>query len=122
MKKHIWKVFGFAGWFITLLGIIMGLLYGSIVMGAELYGSALLVVVGIIFILVGEFLLAERSKLPYNMIWQALSIGGAFSLTVGIIWLVIQFLQTYSSWFSIIILLALGISLVIIGESIKFEA
>jgi len=121
MKKHIWKVFEFAGWFITLLGIIFGLLYASISFEAEAYGSAMLIVIGVIFVLVGEYLLGEENFPKYNMVWQALSIGGAFSLTVGIIWIVIQFFAIYESWFGIIILLALGVTLIMVGESVKFK-
>ena len=121
MKRHLWKIFGFSGWFITLIGIIFGMLYASIAFGEQIYGAALLIVVGIILILIGEYLLGEYAKSTYSMVWNAVSIGGAFSLTVGIIWLVIQFLQLYESWFGIAVLLAIGIGLIIIGESIKFE-
>jgi len=120
MKKHIWKVFEFSGWFVLLVGIIFGLLYASINVGVQSYGALLLIVLGIIFILIGEYLLEESSK-KYSMIWNALSMGGAFSLTVGIIWIAIQFLETYESWFGIAVLLAIGVALIILGESVKFE-
>ncbi|MFO7872516.1 MAG: hypothetical protein R6U26_02615 [Candidatus Undinarchaeales archaeon] len=121
MKQHIWKIFEFSGWFILLVGIIFGLLYGSMSMGVQMHGALFLIVLGIIFVLIGEYLLGEYSETKYSMIWNALSIGGAFALTVGIIWLVIQFLETYRSWFGILVLLAVGIGLIIFGESVKFE-
>ncbi len=121
MKQHIWKIFEFSGWFILLVGIIFGLLYGSMSMGVQMHGALFLVVLGIIFVLIGEYLLGEYSESKYSMIWNALSIGGAFALTVGIIWLVIQFLETYRSWFGILVLLAVGIGLIIFGESVKFD-
>jgi cell division protein FtsW (lipid II flippase) len=123
MKRHLWKIFEFSGWFITLVGIIFALLYASISVGAELYGAVVLIAVGAVLILVGEYQISEETgdKSKFFMIWQALSIGGAFSLTVGIIWLAIQFLASYESWFSIVILLALGVGLIIVGESIKLE-
>ena len=55
------------------------------------------------------------------MIFNALSIGGAFSLTVGIIWLVIQLLENYQSWFAVAVMLAIGVGLIVVGESIKVE-
>ncbi len=121
MRRHVWKVFEFSGWFITLVGIIFGLLYASMSIGVELYGAGLLIVLGIIFVLVGEYLIGESEKSRYLMVWNALSIGGAFSLTVGIIWILLQFLEVYESWFGILVLLAVGIGLIIIGESIKVE-
>lgn len=121
MKKHIWKIFEFSGWFILLIGIIFGLLYGSMSMGAQMHGALFLVVLGVAFVLIGEYLLGEYAESTYKMIWNAISIGGAFSLTVGIIWLVIQFLEVYESWSAILVLLAVGIGLIIIGESVKFE-
>ncbi|MFH1424099.1 MAG: hypothetical protein ABIG20_00275 [archaeon] len=120
MKSHIWKVFEFSGWFILLLGIIFGLLYGSMKFQAETYGSALLFIMGIIFILLGEFFIDKQgADHKMHMIWQALSFGGAFALTVGIIWIVIQFLTLYESWFAIIAILAVGIGLILIGEAVK---
>jgi len=68
MKKHIWKVFEFSGWFITLVGIIFGLIYASINIQAELIGSIILIVIGIAFILVGEFLLEKNEKSKYKMV------------------------------------------------------
>ena len=68
MKKHIWKVFEFSGWFITLIGIIFGLLYASIAVQAELVGGIMLAVVGIAFILIGEFLLEKQEKSKYKMV------------------------------------------------------
>lgn len=121
VKHHVWKVFEFSGWFILLLGVIFGLLYGSIVFGTPLNGAIFLVVLGIIFVLVGEFLLGHYEDHKYKVMFNALSIGGAFSLTVGIIWLVIQLLQTYQSWVAVAVLLALGVVLIVIGESIKIE-
>lgn len=121
MRSHIWKIFEFSGWFILLIGIIFGLLYGSMSMGFETHGALFLIILGIIFILIGEYLIGEYTKSKYSMIWNALSIGGAFSLTVGIVWLVIQFLEQYRSWFGILVLLALGIGFIIFGESIRFD-
>jgi nicotinamide riboside transporter PnuC len=121
MKKHIWKVFEFSGWFITLIGIIFGLLYASIAVQAELVGGIMLAVVGIAFILIGEFLLEKQEKSKYKMVWHAMSIGGAFALVIGIIWLVIQFFDAYDSWFSVILLLALGVGLILIGEAVKLN-
>ncbi len=121
VKHHVWKVFSFSGWFVLLVGIIFGMLYASIKMGAEMYGAGLLVIVGVILILIGEYLLAGYKNHTLMMVFNAMSIGGAFSLTVGIIWLVIQFLSVYESWFGIVVLLAVGLGLVIIGESVKIE-
>jgi hypothetical protein len=50
-----------------------------------------------------------------------MSIGGAFALVIGIIWLVIQFFDAYDSWFSVILLLALGVGLILIGEAVKLN-
>ena len=120
MKNHVWKVFEFAGWFILLLGIIFGLLYGSMTFEAEIYGSAILLLMGIILVLVGEFFLEQHgASHKMHMIWQAFSLGGAFSMTVGIIWVVIQFLAIYESWFAIITILAVGVALILIGEAVK---
>lgn len=120
MKNHIWKVFEFSGWFVLLLGIIFGLLYASMTFQAEIYGSALLIVVGIALVLIGEvFLEKHKSDHRLHMIWQALSIGGAFSMTVGIVWVMIQFMALYESWFTIIFILAVGIGLILLGEAVK---
>ena len=121
MKKHIWKVFEFSGWFITLIGIIFGLLYASIAVQAELVGGIMLAVVGIAFILIGEFLLEKQEKSKYKMVWHAMSIGGAFALVIGIIWLVIQFFDAYDSWFSVVLLLAVGVGLILVGEAVKVK-
>ena len=121
MKQHIWKVVQFSGWFITLVAVIFALLYATMNIGAELYGAIVLMIAGVVLVLVGEYLITEKKESRLLMVWQALSIGGAFSLTVGIIWLAIQFLASYESWFSIVILLALGVGLIIVGESIKLE-
>ena len=121
MKKHIWKVFEFSGWFITLVGIIFGLLYASINIEAEFVGGIVLAVVGIIFILIGEFLIEKGASSKYKMVWHAMSIGGAFSLVVGLIWLIIQFFSAYETWYSIVVLLAIGVGLILIGEAVKIK-
>jgi len=122
MKKHVWKVFEFSGWFVLLVGIIFGLLYGALMYGVEMVGSGILLVLGIIFVLIGEFLIERHGKeSKYHMIWQALSIGGAFAMTVGIIWLAIQFLALYESWYAIMVLVALGVGLILVGEAIKVK-
>ena len=121
VKHHVWKIFAFSGWFILLLGIIFGLLYASIVFGTELLGAGFLAVFGIILVLIGEYALANHDD-KYKMIFNALSIGGAFSLTVGITWVVIQLLQTYQSWVAVAIMIALGAILIVLGNSIKIEA
>ena len=84
-------------------------------------GAGFLAVLGIIFVLIGEYSLANDDDSQYKMIFNALSIGGAFSLTVGITWVVIQLLQTYQSWVAVAIMLALGAILIIVGNSIKIE-
>jgi|SRR3989344_1046644 len=122
VKHHVWKIFAFSGWFILLLGIIFGLLYASIVFGTELVGAGFLAVFGIILVLIGEYALANHEDSKYKMIFNALSIGGAFSLTVGITWVVIQLLQTYQSWVAVAIMIALGAILIVLGNSIKIEA
>mgnify|MGYP001159538907 CR=1 FL=1 len=121
MKKHIWKVFEFSGWFITLIGVIFGLLYASINIEAEIVGGLVLAVAGIILILVGEFLIEKSDKSKYKMVWHALSIGGAFALVVGLIWLIIQFFTIYESWFSVVLLLAVGVGLILVGEAVKIK-
>lgn len=122
MKKHVWKVFEFSGWFITLVGVIFALLYASMSMKAELAGGLILIVAGIAFILIGEFLIEKGEKdSKYRMIWHALSIGGAFALVVGLIWLIIQFFAAYDSWFSVILLLGLGVGLILVGEAVKIK-
>jgi len=121
MKKHVWKVFEFSGWFITLIGVIFGLLYASMTIEAELVGGIFMIVLGVALILVGEHLLEEKLAERYKMVWHAISIGGAFSLVVGIIWLVIQFFASYESWFSIVLLLAAGVGLILIGEAVKLN-
>jgi hypothetical protein len=78
-----------------------------------------LIAVGIVFVLVGEFLLEKYDGSKYQMIWHALSIGGAFSLVIGLIWMIIQFFAMYDSWYSVIILLAVGVGLILIGEAVK---
>ncbi len=121
VKRHVWKVFEFSGWFILLLGVIFGLLYTSIALGTPVTGAAFLVILGIIFVLVGEYLLGHYEEHKYMMVFNALSMGGAFSLTVGIIWFVIQLLQDYQSWFAVVVMLAIGVGLIVVGESIKVE-
>ena|GEM_PF-2533215 len=121
MKQHVWKVVQFSGWFVSLVAVIFALLYATLNIGAELYGAIVLMVAGVIMVLVGEYLIVEQEASKLFMLWQAISIGGAFSLTVGIIWMAIQFMSIYQSWISIVILLALGIGLIIVGESIKVE-
>ena len=121
MKRQVWKVFQFTGWFVVLLAITLGLLYASILVGEQIYGSALLLVVGIILVIVGEHFISIKYAKRYLLVWQAGSIAGAFSITIGVIWLVIQFLQAYQSWYSILILLALGIGLIVVGENFKLE-
>ena len=121
VKHHVWKIFSFSGWFILLLGVIFGLLYASIIFQTPLMGAGFLAVLGIIFVLIGEYSLANDDDSQYKMIFNALSIGGAFSLTVGITWVVIQLLQTYQSWVAVAIMLALGAILIIVGNSIKIE-
>ncbi len=122
VKHHVWKVFSFSGWFILLLGIIFGLLYASIIFETQILGAGFLVVFGIILVLIGEYALGSAGiDGKYRMVFNALSIGGAFSLTVGIIWFVIQLLQKYQSWMAVIVMLALGAVLIVLGESIKFE-
>ena len=121
MKKHIWKVFEFSGWFITLVGIIFGLIYASINIQAEFVGAIVLVVVGVLFILGGEFLIEKDKKSKYKMVWHAVSIGGAFALVVSLLWLLIQFFTVFESWFSVIILLAVGVGLILLGEAVKLN-
>jgi len=121
MKKHIWKVFEFSGWFITLVGIIFGLIYASINIQAEFVGAIVLVVVGVMFILGGEFLIEKDTKSKYKMVWHAVSIGGAFALVIGLLWLLIQFFTVFESWFSVIILLAVGVGLILLGEAVKLN-
>lgn len=121
VKHHVWKIFAFSGWFILLLGIIFGLLYASIIFGTELIGAVFLAVFGIILILIGEYALTSAGDSRYKMVFNALSIGGAFSLTVGITWVVIQLLQTYQSWVAVAIMIALGAILIVLGNSIKIE-
>ena len=62
MKRQVWKVFQFTGWFVVLLAITLGLLYASILVGEQIYGSALLVVVGIILVIVGEHFIVGVSR------------------------------------------------------------
>ncbi len=121
VKRHVWKVFEFSGWFILLLGVIFGLLYSSIALGTPATGAGFLVVLGIVFTLIGEYLLGHYEEHKYKMVFNALSFGGAFSLTVGIIWFVIQLLQSYQSWFAVVVMLAIGVGLIVVGESIKIE-
>ncbi|MFH1450735.1 MAG: hypothetical protein ABIF92_02020 [archaeon] len=121
MKKHIWKVFEFSGWFITLVGVIFGLLYASMSIQAELVGGIVLAVAGIALILIGELLLEKLHKSKYKMVWHAMSIGGAFALVVGLIWLIIQFFAVYDSWFSVVLLLAFGVGLILVGEAVKLK-
>ena len=122
MKQHLWKVVEFSGWFVLLVGIIFGLLYSTLIVGEELYGGILLLVLGAIMVLIGEMFLEKHGRdHKLHMVWQAVSMGGAFSLTVGIVWLIIQFMQTYQSWFSVIILLAIGLGLIAVGEGLKIE-
>ncbi|HIJ98354.1 TPA: hypothetical protein H1005_00210 [archaeon] len=120
-KRHVWKVFEFSGWFILLMGVIFGLLYSSIALGTPATGAGFLVVLGIILVLIGEYLLGEYQDHKYMMVFNALSIGGAFSLTVGILWFVIQLLENYQSWFAVVVMLAIGVGLIVVGESIKIE-
>ena len=121
VKHHVWKVFAFSGWFILLLGVIFGLLYGSIAFGTPATGAGFLAVLGIIFVLIREYLLGHYEDHKYMMIFNALSIGGAFSLTIGIVWFVIQLLENYQSWFAIVVLIAIGVGLIVVGESVKIE-
>lgn len=121
VKRHVWKVFEFSGWFVLLMGVIFGLLYASIALGTPTVGAGFLVILGIVFVLIGEYLLGQYEDHKYMMVFNALSIGGAFSLTVGIIWLVIQLLENYQSWFAVAVMLAIGVGLIVVGESIKVE-
>ena len=122
MKKHVWKVFEFAGWFVLLIGIVFAMLYAALMYSAEIVGGGILLVLGIVGVLVGEYFIEKHTKKSkYHMIWQALSIGGAFAMTVGIVWLAIQFLALYESWYAVMVLIAIGIGLIMIGEAVKIK-
>lgn len=115
-KQRLYRIVTFAGWFLTFIGIALLSLFSIYWINDPITAGIVLTVLGLAMALSGETMLSQHADKLHRFVWEALSIGGIFSLSIGLLWLAVEF-TTIQSVSGIIVLLILGTLLVLFGES-----
>jgi len=115
-KQRLYRIVTFAGWFLSFIGIALLSLFAVYWVNDPITAGIILTILGLAMALSGETMLSQHADKLHRFIWEALSIGGIFSLSIGLLWLAVEF-TTIQSVSGIIILLLLGTALVLFGES-----
>ncbi len=115
-KQRLYRVVTFAGWFLTFIGIALLSIFAIYWINDSVTAGIVLTIIGLAMALSGETMLSQHADKVHRFIWEALSIGGVFALSVGLMWLAVEF-ATLQSVGGIIMLLVIGTVLVLLGES-----
>ena len=113
---NIWRIISFAGWFLTFLGTGFLLLFMVSFVQEEILSGVFLTLAGLFMAITGEYMLSLNREKIHRYVWEAVSLGGIFSLSAGLLWLVMRS-AIMRSYLGIGFVLITGIALILIGET-----
>lgn len=114
--QNLWRVVSFAGWFLAFIGISFLLLVIAAFIGEELLSGVFMTLAGLVMALSGEYMLSLHRTSVHRYVWEALSLGGIFTLSAGLLWLVMRS-ALMNTYLGICIVVVSGVVLILIGET-----
>jgi len=114
--QNLWRVVSFAGWFLAFIGVSFLLLVLAAFIQAELLSGAFLTLAGLAMALSGEYMLSLHRDKVHRYVWEALSLGGIFLLSAGLLWLVMRS-AIMNTYLGIGIVVVSGVVLILVGET-----
>lgn len=114
--QNLWRVISFAGWFLAFIGVSFLLLVLAAFIQEELLSGAFLTLAGLALSLSGEYMLSLHRDKVHRYVWEALSLGGIFLLSAGLLWLVMRS-AIMNTYLGIGIVVVSGVGLILLGET-----